>query len=50
MGAFARGTMAFEFEVVCFSAPLMQLQGPIKTRYGWHLILVTANEEAKKIN
>jgi len=37
---FRRGSMAPEFEKVAFAAPIGKLQRPIKTQFGWHIILV----------
>ena len=32
--------MVRPFDQVVFSKPLHQVQGPIKTQFGWHLILI----------
>jgi peptidyl-prolyl cis-trans isomerase SurA len=40
LGAFGRGEMVPEFERVAFEATPGQVVGPIRTAYGWHLILV----------
>ncbi|WP_448563609.1 peptidylprolyl isomerase [Thalassotalea ganghwensis] len=45
LGSFGKGQMVKEFEDVVFSAPLHQVQGPIKTQFGYHLIEVTARSE-----
>lgn len=37
---FSRGKMVPEFEKAAFSAPLNQVTEPVKTPYGYHLILV----------
>tara|TARA_A100001011_G_C13692762_1_gene588250 strand:- start:145 stop:501 length:357 start_codon:yes stop_codon:yes gene_type:complete len=40
LGFFGRGQMLPEFEQACFSAPLNEVVGPVKTQCGWHFILV----------
>ena len=42
LGSFGRGQMVAEFDEVVFSAPLNQVQGPVKTQFGYHLLEVTA--------
>ena len=34
-----------EFEEVVFSAPLNEIQGPVKTQFGYHLIEVTSRND-----
>ncbi|GLX79358.1 peptidyl-prolyl cis-trans isomerase [Thalassotalea insulae] len=41
LGSFSQGQMVKEFDEVVFSAELNQLQGPIKTQFGYHLVEVT---------
>lgn len=41
LGTFGRGQMVPEFDSVCWSAPVGEVQGPVKTSFGYHLILVT---------
>ncbi|HNW46201.1 MAG TPA: peptidylprolyl isomerase [Thermotogota bacterium] len=41
---FTRGDMVEPFEEACFTAPLNALTGPVKTDYGYHLILVTGRQ------
>jgi peptidyl-prolyl cis-trans isomerase C len=41
LGRFGKGQMVPEFEAVVFSAPVGEVQGPVKTDFGFHLILVT---------
>ena len=41
LGSFKPGQMVPEFDRVVFSAPLNEVQGPVKTQFGWHLIEVT---------
>ena len=45
LGEFKPGQMVKEFDTVVFEAPLMELQGPVKTQFGYHLILVTDRNE-----
>jgi len=41
LGTFSPGQMVAEFDKVCWSAPIGEVQGPVKTQFGYHLILVT---------
>jgi len=41
LGSFGPGQMVKEFDDVVFSAPLGEVQGPVKTQFGYHLIEVT---------
>ena len=45
LGSFGRGQMVQEFDEVAFSAALNQVQGPVKTQFGYHLLEVTARSE-----
>jgi len=45
LGSFGRGQMVGEFDAVVFSAPLNEVQGPVKTQFGFHLIEVTARDD-----
>ena len=47
LGWFGRGQMVPEFEQAAFSAPLGQAVGPVRSVFGWHLILVEAREAAR---
>ena len=38
LGEFGRGQMVAEFDKVVFSKPTLEVHGPIKTKFGWHLI------------
>ena len=40
LGTFGRGQMVKEFDEACFNGPVGEIQGPIKTDFGWHFILV----------
>ena len=48
LGTFARGRMVPEFEQVAFSLKPMSLSKPVKTKFGYHLILVTKKYPRKK--
>lgn len=41
LGTFGRGQMVKEFDEVVFSAPVGEVQGPVKTQFGYHLLEVT---------
>ena len=41
LGFFGRGQMVSEFETAAFDAKVGELTEPVKTNFGWHLILVT---------
>ena len=45
LGTFRPGQMVKEFDTVVFSAPLNQVQGPVKTQFGFHLVEVTSRED-----
>ncbi|RLD32635.1 MAG: peptidylprolyl isomerase [Bacteroidetes bacterium] len=42
LGEFGPGMMVREFDEVVFSAPLNEVQGPVKTQFGYHLLEVTS--------
>ena len=42
LGSFGPGMMVPEFDKVVFSAPLNEVQGPVKTQFGYHLLVVTS--------
>ncbi len=42
---FRRGSMAPEFERLAFSAPIGEVQRPIETQFGWHIMLVNDRTE-----
>ncbi len=44
LGEFGRGAMVPEFDEVVFSAPVGEVQGPVKTQFGYHLLEVTARD------
>jgi peptidyl-prolyl cis-trans isomerase C len=41
LGEFGPGQMVREFDEVVFSAPVGEVQGPVKTQFGYHLIEIT---------
>ena len=41
LGTFGPGQMVKEFDTVVFSAPVNEVQGPVKTQFGYHLLEVT---------
>jgi peptidyl-prolyl cis-trans isomerase C len=41
LGTFGPGQMVKEFDEVVFSAPIGEVQGPVKTQFGFHLVEVT---------
>ncbi len=45
LGQFGPGMMVPEFDKVCFSAPVGEVQGPVKTAFGYHLVEVTDRTE-----
>ena len=42
LGTFSPGMMVKEFDEVVFSAPINEVQGPVKTQFGYHLVEVTS--------
>ncbi|MCG7534425.1 peptidylprolyl isomerase [Pseudoalteromonas sp. OOF1S-7] len=42
LGEFGPGMMVPEFDKVVFSAPLNEVQGPVQTQFGYHLLEVTS--------
>jgi peptidyl-prolyl cis-trans isomerase C len=45
LGEFGRGAMVKEFDEVVFTAPVGEVQGPVKTQFGYHLLEVTARKD-----
>jgi len=45
LGRFGPGQMVREFDEVVFSANVNEVQGPVKTQFGYHLIEVTSRTE-----
>ena len=42
LGMFGRGQMVPEFEMAAFNNPVGQVIGPVKTQFGYHLVVRTA--------
>ena len=49
LGAFKRGQMVKEFEDAAFDAEIGKVVGPVKTQFGYHLILVEEKTEAEQV-
>ena len=45
LGEFGRGQMVPEFDKVVFSAPVNEVQGPVRTQFGYHLLEVTSRQD-----
>jgi len=45
LGTFGRGQMVPEFDKVVFSAPIGEVQGPVQTQFGYHLLEVTQRDD-----
>jgi len=45
LGQFGPGQMVKEFDEVVFSAEINQVQGPVKTQFGYHLLEVTERSD-----
>jgi len=46
LGYFGRGRMVAPFDEAAFSLPVNQISEPVKTRFGYHLIMVEEKREA----
>ena len=44
LGEFGRGEMVPEFDVLVFTGEVGKVLGPVKTRFGYHLIEVTQRD------
>lgn len=40
LGEFRKGDMVAPFDKAVFNGPLLKVQGPVKTKFGYHLIKV----------
>ena len=47
LGAFSRGMMVPEFEEAAFGAEIGKVTSPVKTQFGYHIILVNEKNESK---
>lgn len=47
LGEFGRGQMVPEFEEVAFTQALNRVSAPVKTQFGWHLILVKERQSGR---
>ena len=45
LGSFGPGQMVKEFDTVVFSAALNEVQGPVQTQFGYHLLEVTGRTD-----
>ena len=45
LGEFGPGMMVPEFDKVVFSAPIGEVQGPVQTQFGYHLLEVTQRQD-----
>ena len=45
LGSFGPGQMVKEFDAVVFSADLGEVQGPVRTQFGFHLLEVTSRTD-----
>ncbi|HXK50601.1 MAG TPA: peptidylprolyl isomerase [Clostridiales bacterium] len=48
LGYFERGKMVPEFEKAAFEAEIGEIVGPVKTKFGYHIIKVTDKKKVKK--
>lgn len=49
LGAFGRGQMVPEFDAAVFAMEVGEISGPVKTQFGYHLIKLTAKNDAAAI-
>lgn len=49
LGDFGKGQMVPEFDEAVFSMQVGEIAGPVKTQFGWHLILLNEKNEATEI-
>jgi peptidyl-prolyl cis-trans isomerase C len=45
LGSFGPGQMVPEFDKVVFSATVNEVQGPVQTQFGYHLLEVTSRTD-----
>ena len=44
LGSFSKGQMVAEFDSVVFTKELNVVHGPVRTQFGYHLILITGRD------
>ena len=49
LGWFGKGMMVKEFEEACFTGKVGEIQKPVKTSFGYHIILVTDQSNSKYV-
>jgi parvulin-like peptidyl-prolyl isomerase len=49
LGWFGRGMMVKEFDEACFSGKVGEIQKPVKTSFGYHIILVTDQSNSRYV-
>ncbi len=49
LGVFGKGQMVPEFEKACFEMNVGEIAGPVKTQFGYHLIKLTAKNDAQEM-
>ncbi len=49
LGWFGKGAMVKEFDEACFSGNLNEIQKPVKTNFGYHIIKVTGQSNSKYV-
>lgn len=49
LGWFGKGAMVKEFDEACFSGNLNEIQKPVKTNFGYHIIKVTDQSDSKYV-
>lgn len=50
LGEFTRGQMVPEFDEACFTMEVGEMRGPVKTQFGYHIIKLTAKNEAETMS
>jgi peptidyl-prolyl cis-trans isomerase C len=47
LGTFGPGQMVRQFDEVCWTLPVGEISEPVKTEFGWHLILVESRNSTR---